>query len=431
MADCISQLRAAVSRMSELAYLQVASSFGSLIRNIPKLTGFLVALALSQTGISLSLGAEEAGIELKEPISWQVVQRQGFTPAQAHVNHVGGPALGFADVRVRGKYALGNATTWEYRVVPWKQKSDVEATWTKFDVLQNADQWEGTIRIAGGGWYRLEIRALSEGRTVSVSHVEPFGVGEVFVIAGQSYAAGANDELLKVEDPEQRVSAFDVTTGTWQVANDPQPIVGDGGTIWPPLGDILVPLVRVPVGFVNVAEGGTASREWLPGVRLYKRLSDAGKTIGQFRAVLWQQGESDVIEKVPTKIYVERLSTIRQELARAWGFAPTWLLAKSTLHPTVYIDPDHEGQIRSAIEHLCTLPGFRPGPDTDILGGSNRGALGSRRHFTGIGQRRAAWLWFAAIWQELNHPRGEKLTSERGTSGESAVGSRKTSEARP
>jgi hypothetical protein len=120
--------------------------------------------------------------------------------------------------------------------------------------------------------------------------------------------------------------------------------------------------------------------------------------------VLWQQGESDVIEHRSTEYYVKNMKTIREALAKEWGFDPPWLLAKSTLHPTVYNDAAAEGRIRAAIDQLCTLPGFRPGPDTDILAGDNRGGLGTRRHFSGIGQRRAGLMWFAAIWHELNRP---------------------------
>ena len=84
------------------------------------------------------------------------------------------------------------------------------------------------------------------------------------------------------------------------------------------------------------------------------------------------------------------------------GFEPPWLLAKSTLHPTVYKEPAQERAIREAIDRLCRQNGFRRGPDTDILGGENRGGMNTLRHFSPIGQRRAAALWFAAIWQELN-----------------------------
>ncbi len=78
------------------------------------------------------------------------------------------------------------------------------------------------------------------GRAVSATAaVEPVGVGEVFLIAGQSYAAGCNDGLLRVNDPEGRVVCYDPAAKSWRVAHDPQPVVGDGGTIWPPFGDAL------------------------------------------------------------------------------------------------------------------------------------------------------------------------------------------------
>ena len=253
---------------------------------------------------------------------------------------------------------------------------------------------------AGIAWKFDALKTIKRG--CGSRAVEPFGVGEVFLIAGQSYAAGANDELLRVTDPGQRVSAYDWKTKTWQVANDPQPHVGDGGTIWPALGDILVPMLRVPVGFVNVSVGGTSTRQWLPDGDLHKQMIAAGTSVESFRAVLWQQGESDVIEKTSTETYIKNVNKIREAAARAWRFEPTWLLAKSTLHPTVYKEREGEERIRSAIQQLWKRPHFAPGPDTDLLSGENRGDEKSRRHFTGIGQRRAAMLWFVAIWNELD-----------------------------
>ena len=236
-------------------------------------------------------------------------------------------------------------------------------------------------------------------------------MGEVFLIAGQSYAAGANDELLRVDEAWGRVAAFDLSNNSWRVAHDPQPAVGDGGTIWPALGDLLVPLLRTPVGFANAAVGGTSSRQWLPGEPLFENLVKMAKGVGAFRALLWQQGESDVIEKTSTQQYVDNLVKIRTIFEQQTGSKAPWLLAKSTLHPTVYNDPVGEQRIRTAIDQLVTLPGFRPGPDTDILGGENRGGPTTRRHFSGIGQRRAAQLWLASIWQELMHPTEPQVIS--------------------
>jgi lysophospholipase L1-like esterase len=127
----------------------------------------------------------------------------------------------------------------------------------------------------------------------------------------------------------------------------------------------------------------------------------AGKALGSFRAVLWQQGESDVIAKTTTTKYVANLRAIRSAAVDAWGLEVPWLLAKSTHHPTVYHDPDEEGRIRKAVDELAALPGFRPGPDTDALTGDSRGDMKSRRHFTGAGQRRAAESWVRVLKEHI------------------------------
>lgn len=346
-------------------------------------------------------------LTLREPHAYQVVQRQGFEPRRAHEHQPGGPMLGFAEVPIeidlsefKGVSTEGFAFHW--RAVLREGAYGQETSWAAIEGTRTGNLWRAVIRVPAGGWYRLELQVRRGEAVLGAAAVDPVGVGEVFVVAGQSYAVGANDEVLKVADPLGRVSAYDTMTRQWRVADDPQPNAGDGGTIWPATGDYLVPLLRVPVGFVNVAVGGTATRQWLPGEKLYEQLAAAGKETGRFRAVLWQQGESDVIEHRTTDYYVKNLVAIRDALNQQWGFAPPWLLAKSTLHPTVYRDPEGEGRIRAAIDQLATLPGFQRGPDTDILGRENRGGLGTRRHFSGIGQRRAGLMWFAGIWQMLN-----------------------------
>jgi hypothetical protein len=359
-------------------------------------------LVITLVGTS-SLSADEiAKIVLTSPVPYQVVQREGFEPSNSHEHHVTGPTMGFADIEVEWMAIEGVTGRWEFRVVPLVGTSKTGEFWMPINAEAEGKTLHGPAEVNAGGWYRLEVRCVQNDKTVAQGSVEPFGVGEVFLIAGQSYAAGANDELLKVTDPQGRVAAYDWETKRWQLADDPQPHVGDGGTIWPALGDLLVPTLRVPIGFVNVAVGGTSSKQWLPEGDLHKRLVKAGKQVGVFRAVLWQQGESDVIEKMPTEIYIKNLIKIRESAARSWRFEPTWLLAKSTLHPQVYNDPPGEERIRAAIHQLWRRPHFAPGPDTDLLAGENRGDANSRRHFSPIGQRRAALLWFTAIWNEVD-----------------------------
>ena len=122
-------------------------------------------------------------------------------------------------------------------------------------------------------------------------------------------------------------------------------------------------------------------------------------------AVLWQQGESDVIENTSIADYVSRLQSIRSAAVAAWQFSPAWYCALSTHHPTVYNNPDGENRIRDAIRQVSQLPGFALGPDTDQLRGPNRGGPKSRRHFSALGQQNAAELWASLLLRrEFNRP---------------------------
>ena len=349
-----------------------------------------MALLVALVGAGVATAREPIGIALSKPAPFQVVQRIDVDPSR--------PAKepgGHADVSVSFERPKGAA--WEYRTIILGGAKGRATDWTPF---------KDTARVAAGGWYRLEIRGKTGDAITHRGAVEPVGVGEVFVVAGQSYATNCNDERLKPADP--RVVAFDAAKGSWAVANDPQPAPdgSDGGSIWPPLGDALAKELGVPIGFANVAVGATSSPQWMPGGELHKRLVKAGTALGHFRAVLWQQGESDVIAKTTTEKYVQNVKAIRAAASGNWGTEPTWLLAKSTLHPTVYTDPDGEGRIRKGIDELAKLPGFRTGPDTDALAGENRGGPKSRRHFSAVGQKRAAEMWFAAIKAHLAEPPG-------------------------
>ncbi len=336
-------------------------------------------------------GAET--LQLESPVPYQVSQRIGVAPGE-----------GYAHVVVRGELLADvTATAWEYRIVNASEPSPTDEDWRGMDVQLEGTAFESKVLAAAGGWYRLEIRCFMDDEVLATGSVEPIGVGEVFVVAGQSYATNANDEQLQVADPRARVVAFDSSNNSWRVANDPQPAPdgSDGGSIWPPLGDALAADLDVPIGFANVAVGGTSSMQWMPDGDLHPRLIQAGQALGRFRAVLWQQGESDVIAGTSTEQYVANMSAIREAAVSAWECDSPWLLAKSTHHPTVYNDAEGEGRIRSAIDQLATQPGFRIGPDTDSLQGENRGGPDSRRHFTGVGQRRAAEMWRAAIRQTV------------------------------
>lgn len=366
-------------------------------------------LVLIISGIPFrSVQADDAGLRIISPQPWQVIQRIGFDPALREKEPENSETLGFAEVSVSLELMapLAASESLEYRLSSAQEERQGDGVWKRLPITSSAGSEKAvtsSILVPSGGWYRLEIRLGAEGKTKQAGVVERFGVGEVFLVAGQSYATNTNDEKQAVTDPQQRVVAFNTADQTWNVANDPQPAPdgSDGGSIWPPLGDSLVGDLGVPVGFVNVAVGATSSTRWLPEGDLHKRLCEAGKRIGRFRAVLWQQGESDVIEKTTTEQYVANLSLIRTRAVQSWGFEPVWLAAMSTHHPTAYNDPEGEGRIRAAIEQLARMPGFGAGPDTDLLTGENRGDAMSRRHFSAVGQKRAAEMWGTVLLERL------------------------------
>lgn len=342
-------------------------------------------------------------LTLKQPLPYQVVQRIGVAPA-----------TGYAHVAVRGDLPAGGETaTWEYRTVKLNNKgAEHSPGWRPLTIRVSEKNFAAEAVIAAGGWYLLEVRSRDGERLIAQGAIEPIGVGEVFLVAGQSNATNCHDELQKVKDPEQRVVAFDSAKNTWRVANDPQPVYDNtvDGSLWPPLGDALAKELQVPIAFANVAVGATSSEQWLPEGKLHPRLMQVGKTLGNFRAILWQQGESDVIAKTTTEKYIANLRTIRDTAVAHWGIAPPWLLAKSTHHPTVYNDPVGEEKIRAATGALWKQQGFLPGPDTDTLRDENRGDQKSRRHFSPIGQQRAAEMWLASIREQLLKPSDNALS---------------------
>lgn len=347
------------------------------------------------------LADEPANVTFRLPKPYQVIQREGFEPRQASIHEPTGPQLGYADVVVRASLPKAVQGAWQFRLELLDHGFGESADWQPVEVTATEQELKWVIEVPAGGWYRLQLRCVEGDETTAAGAIEPIGVGEVFVVAGQSYAGGHNDEVLKVTDAAQAVSTYDWETKTWRIAHDPPPHNGDGGSIWPALGDMLSPTLRGPVAFVNVSVGATSTTKWMPDGPLHKRLVQVGREIGRFRAVLWQQGESDVIENTPTETYIKNMREIRDAAAEALHFEAPWLLAKSTLHPTVYNDPLGERRIRRGTDQLWKHAGFAPGPDTDLLGGDNRGDAKSKRHFSGLGQRRAALLWFVAIWNQL------------------------------
>ncbi len=182
------------------------------------------------------------GIQVVSPLPMQVFQREGFVPSEAHPHAVGGPALGFADIPIIIKTAgdISNLPDGQAVVLVRASKTtDQSHVMDRRTTLNRSGDasWSGSVRLPAGGWYKLEIESTKGEQTLSGS-MEPVGVGEVFLIAGQSYATNTNEEKMTINDRDKRVAAWNFRDGTWRTADDPQPTPdgSDGGSIWPPVG---------------------------------------------------------------------------------------------------------------------------------------------------------------------------------------------------
>ena len=256
--------------------------------------------------------------------------------------------------------------------------------------------------LPAGGWYALSV--VSEGERASVM---PVGVGDVFVIAGQSHATNSNNRQFRVTEPEGRITVYDPKTGNWRIAHDRQPCYDSSdynakfGSLWPVTFDALFAKTGLPVGMTNAAYGATALFQWMPGheMGLFENLVTCCRAAEHFRAILWQQGESDVMWHTETDAYVSGMIKLRDALDGRLGFPTEWIVAKSTIHPSAYNDPEHEKKIRDADDILWHTEGFVPGPDTDTLTGDCRDApMKVGGHLTEKGQLLAGAMWADVLY---------------------------------
>jgi hypothetical protein len=344
-----------------------------------------------------------AELTLTSPLDYAVMQRSR-------------PGKGW--VRIAGELSEGVAgadVSIEARLVGEQQETE----WLRAGGSVSGRKVSGTVEAPAGGWYKLEVRVSRGGKEAALGTVAHVGIGEVFVIAGQSNSANHGEERQTTKS--RRVAAFDGKE--WRIADDPQPgASGGGGSFAPAFADAVVEKENVPVGIIACGIGATSVREWLPKGATFPnpptlvsrveqlptgqwtskgeayeafiaRMKSAG--LQGFRAVLWHQGESDANQKdatrtLPGKLYREYLKKIIRESRRAIGWNAPWFVAQASYHA-----PGDEGSddIRAGQASLWKDGIALEGPDSDALKGKLRERDGSGVHFSDEGLRVHAAKW--------------------------------------
>lgn len=266
--------------------------------------------------------------------------------------------------------------------------------WTVVDDSIRDGEFSGRVTVRSG-FYRVELKVMAGAQVVGTHEVNGVGVGEVFIIAGQSNSANHGLPALSPTDP--RVCSTDGTT--WNLAMDPQPIAtGSGGSPWPAFGDLFAARYNVPVGMMSVGWGGTRVEQWLPDDQsnLFSRLQRAADVFGEagVRAVLWHQGESDSLANTSTQDYAMQLATVIEAMRMHSGWSIPWGIARVAYLPQL-TSAQLEAVVSGQNQVVEVVPSVFAGPVTDDLVGE--AWRYDTVHFNERGLREHASRWVDAI----------------------------------
>jgi len=193
--------------------------------------------------------------------------------------------------------------------------------------------WAATLRnVPRGGLYRLEsCLQLDDGPiewALRGDMVHHLGVGDIWLITGQSNAAGYGK--TPVEDgPELGIHAF-TADGRWKLATHP---LGDStGTLYPPnrenanashspwlaFARRLKQALGYPIGLIPASLGGSPVAMWdrqTDGVLFKNMLRYLADAKAGVKGAVWYQGESDTGEK-ERAVYKQRFASFVADLRR-------------------------------------------------------------------------------------------------------------------
>jgi len=295
---------------------------------------------------------------------------------------------GYAEVLLAGKVPETAAETDVVRTRVCREEDNLMVIpWTECE--RTGDQWRITLKVPQGGLYRMETSVGPKGnapewceRVQNVAHV---GVGELFMLTGQSNMAGYGRDMAY--DPPQLGVHLYGNNGKWSVAT--HPLNDSIDTIYPENREMtsgtspalafarrVWQTLHVPVGLVQASLGGSPLSRWdladngdLSGAML-RRLDATGPV----SAILWYQGCSDTDRMESATSYFERFERTVKLWREKMGDIPvvTVQLARWTNeNPTSQVarpEADVEwGIVREAQRQAARrIPGVYVTPASDL-----------------------------------------------------------------
>ncbi|MDR6806347.1 hypothetical protein J2Y45_003539 [Dyadobacter sp. BE34] len=285
--------------------------------------------------------------------------------------------------------------------------------WVTLDDQISQGQFLGSVHLKGG-WYQLEARGVANGGgTSSIATLARVGVGEVFVVAGQSNATGGDanpNGPPAAHDQVNSVNFQNVDPGTSTItpysnvqlpcpefvhldANVKTAPFGNYAWCWGSFGDKIYEKLHVPVMIFNGGWSSTGVDNWKQTIdpngvttSAFGYTFPAGLPFGHLRlalnyyiaqlgvrAVLWHQGESDnYLEQPGDNTYNRYLSALWDVVnaSRNVTGKPNlgWVVARASRF-TVNGSTRVSANVVNAQNELINNDGLYPhvfqGPETD------------------------------------------------------------------
>lgn len=271
------------------------------------------------------------GITLKSaPADWEILQQKD---GRARVYLAG-------DFRVHpAAIAVGVELVTPVVRVMREDDNMTVIPWTRADHFTYNENFEGSfeteIEIPAGGPYRIDTSLETKSTTPDLiwlyrgDCVIHLGVGNLFIIAGQSNSSGYSRDFCV--DPLSMDVHLYRNRSKWDLASHPMNESTFAGSLaneemgvpgvspYLSFGRLYAKMTGMPVGLIQTSLGGSAMARWNPeDGDLYLNMMDkVHETGGKYSGILWYQGCSDTYPEVAAdylKNFRNYVEAVRKEL---------------------------------------------------------------------------------------------------------------------
>lgn len=298
-----------------------------------------------RSAISLwSIGAYQEGnvppdsITLNTPADYRIYQRDGS---------------GNATVTLSGVYSSAGGGAIEYRYNG--------GAWATLVASPSGGSFSQSVTLSQGQG-TLEVRLAAA--TSVMDSAAYIGVGDIFLIAGQSNAEGRLTNNQTYSHATLKPVVYDENDTGWRDCTDPTDSESSNGSIWPLLATLHMADQSVPCGFITTAAGGTGlTTDWKPTPTVGAKYTNCLNRIAavapnDIKAMIWDQGETDATNSVSGTDYNTALDALVANLQSASGITfPTICDLVGYVSPAGTLDAIRDAQVDAWDDNADIFPG--------------------------------------------------------------------------